>query len=135
MDTNVRVRIVPDPDYDPSDLDWPADEVAEHVRLFQAGQLAAVGAVAERQCPSCGTWHPAGGLWGIEITPGEELGPGDVLTAADVPLGPADPRRLYGYPDLAAVPENLAVPATASESYLVQVAADLLGEAADAPLR
>jgi len=134
VDTSVRVRIVPDEEYDPSDLDWPAEEVTEHVRLFSIGELRAVGAVAERRCPACGTWHPAGSLWGIETAAGEELGPGDVVTAEDVPAGPADPRRLYGYPDLAAVPTGLAVPATAAESYLVHIAAGLLTEAADAPL-
>jgi hypothetical protein len=53
-----------------------------------------------------------------------------VITPADIPLGPADPRRLYGFPDLAAVPPNLAVPATAAESYLIHIAADLLTDAA-----
>ena len=40
MDANVRGRIVPDADHDPSDLDWPADEIAEHLWLFDSGQLA-----------------------------------------------------------------------------------------------
>jgi hypothetical protein len=130
VDTNVRVRIVPDTDYDPSDLDLPADELAEHVWLLSIGEWSAVGAIAERQCPRCRGWNPAGGLWGIEIAADDGYGPGDVITPADIPLGPADPRRLYGYPDLAAVPPNLAVPATAAESYLIHIAADLLSDAA-----
>lgn len=109
MDMNVRVRIVPDDPYDPSDLDWPADEVAEHVWLFGTGELCAVGAIAEWQCPGCGEWNPAGSLWGIEIRAADRYGPGDVITRGDIPLGPADPRR-FGYPDLAAVPANRPCP-------------------------
>lgn len=135
MDANVRVRIVPDEDYDPSDQDRPADETAETVWLSGTGELCAVGAIAERQCPRCGGWNRTGSLWGIEILTGEGFGPGDVITLADIPLGPADPRRLYGYRDLTTVPANLAVPATASHSHLIHIAADLLTEAADAPPR
>ena len=50
MDATFRVRIVADTDYDPSDLDWPAEEITAHVRRFEAGELSAVGAVAEHQC-------------------------------------------------------------------------------------
>lgn len=131
MDALLRVRIVADGDYDPSDLDWPAAEITEHVRRFEAGEPSAVGAVAEHRCAECGTWQHAGSLWGIEIDAAEPFGPGDVITAADIPLGPADPLRLYGFGDRASIPPNLAVPHTASDSYLVQVAADLLTEAAD----
>lgn len=131
MDAVFRVRIVADPDYDPSDLDWPAEEIAAHVRRFEAGELSAVGAVAEHQCGTCGSWHHAASLWGIEIDTTEPTGPGDVITSADIPLGPADPLRLYGFADRASIPPNLAVPYTSSDSYLMQVAAELLSEAAD----
>lgn len=128
--TPFRVRIVADFDYDPSDLDWPAEEITQHLRRFDSGELSAVGAVAEHQCASCGTWPPVRELVGIEIDTAEPFGPGDVITAADIPLGPADPLRLYGFGDRASIPPNLAVPYTASDSYLVQVAADLLTEVA-----
>lgn len=128
---SFRVRIVTDTEYDPSDLDWPAQDVTEHLRRFDRGELSAVGAVAEHQCGTCGTWQHAASLWGIEIDTAEPFGPGDVITAADIPPGPADPLRLYGFADRASIPPNLAVPYTASDSYLIQVAADLLAEAAD----
>lgn len=131
MDAFLRVRIVADGDYDPSDLDWSAAGITEHVRRFEAGELSAVGAVAEHRCAACGTWQHAGSLWGIEIDAAEPFGPGDVITAADIPLGPADPLRLYSFGDRASIPPDLAVPNTASDSHLVQVAADLLTEAAD----
>jgi hypothetical protein len=125
MDATMRVRIVPDPYHDPSDVDRPADETAERVRLFATGELSAVGAIAERECPACGIWQQLDSLWGIEIGADEPYGPHDVITPGDIPLGPADPRP-YGYATPETAPPNLAVPVTSSRSYLVQIAADLL---------
>jgi hypothetical protein len=129
MDTLFRVRVVADEDHNPADLDWSPEEIAEHVRRFEAGELFAVGAVTEHRCVACGTWHHAESLWAIEIDTTEPIGPGDVLTSAEIPLGPADPLRLYGFGDRASIPPIIAVPFTASDSYVTQIAADLLVDA------
>lgn len=128
---DIRVTIELDEEYDPSghDLDWPADEVAEHVARFASGELRAVTADCEVWDSVDWEWRVVGSLSGIEIGDDEPYGPGDVITPADIPLGPADPRRLYGFTDLASVPVNLAIHATASESYLVAIAMDLFTEA------
>jgi hypothetical protein len=71
-----RVRLVYDEDHVPfyglDTEEETREAIAREQAMLDSAEWVALGAIVEKQCPTCETWHEKDSVWGIVVENNEK---------------------------------------------------------------